>query len=462
MIQNISIDKLIPHPHNPRKNLGDLAELAESIKAQGVLQNLTVIQNDDDTYTVIIGHRRCAAAMIAGLTELPCAVVEMDERTQISTMLVENVNRSDLTIVEEAEGFQMMLDLGETVPTVAKKTGFSERTVRHRINLNVLDKVKLQEASMRGGRIEDYIALEKIKNEKVRNKLLESIGTNNFKWEYDRAIDEQEKPARKKALIAELSKFAKLTKNTNGLCHEKGFYGFKGEVEIPKDADKTEYYYTVDSWSITLYRKPLREAPKKKSAAEKSFNKKEAQLKDLSKQAYELRYSFVMEFSSWKKYAVEIRAFAFKRLLHYGSADLEKLMELFEIKPPEGDKYGSETYKKKRNLIFEKYRENPEKVTLLAAYVTFDDKPSNRYYYTQEWNGFKIEHQRNDTLDAIYDSLIALGYEMSDEEKALRDGTHELFDKPKDQEAETEPEPESVGRECAPEASLAEAGETES
>ena len=68
-ITYISIDKLIPHPQNPRKELGDLTELADSIKANGVYQNLTVVEDGDDTYKIIIGHRRHAAAKIAGLTE---------------------------------------------------------------------------------------------------------------------------------------------------------------------------------------------------------------------------------------------------------------------------------------------------------------------------------------------------------------------------------------------------------
>lgn len=64
-ITYISIDKLIPHPQNPRKELGDLTELADSIKANGVYQNLTVVEDGDDTYKIIIGHRRHAAAKIA-------------------------------------------------------------------------------------------------------------------------------------------------------------------------------------------------------------------------------------------------------------------------------------------------------------------------------------------------------------------------------------------------------------
>ena len=108
----IPVDQLMHHPENPRKDLGDLTELSDSIKVNGVLQNLTVVQVDQDQYNVVIGNRRLEAAKLAGLTEVPCSVSDMDYKTQIATMLAENMQRKDLTVYEQAEGFQMMMDLG--------------------------------------------------------------------------------------------------------------------------------------------------------------------------------------------------------------------------------------------------------------------------------------------------------------------------------------------------------------
>ena len=181
-IVNIEIDKLLPHPKNPRKNLGDLSELADSIKKNGILQNLTVVKADEDKYTVIIGHRRCAAAKLAGLTELPCVVADMDEAKQIETMLCENVQRSELTYVEQAEGFQLLLDMGFSVADVSEKTGFSESTVRRRTSLISmgLDRDKLVKSQSRNISLEDYAKLQNIEDEKERNELLDVLGTNNF------------------------------------------------------------------------------------------------------------------------------------------------------------------------------------------------------------------------------------------------------------------------------------------
>lgn len=120
-ITNIACRRLHPHPDNPRKELGDLTELAASIKENGIFQNLTVIPGhylnsreyiakcvdeggdaaaaaaawtpkavwSSEDYTIIIGHRRAAAAQQAGLFEVPCVVVEMDEREQLQTMMMQ-------------------------------------------------------------------------------------------------------------------------------------------------------------------------------------------------------------------------------------------------------------------------------------------------------------------------------------------------------------------------------------
>lgn len=142
-INNISIDKLVHHPNNPREDVGDITELTESIKANGIMQNLTVVPHED-FYWVVIGNRRLAAAKAAGLKELPCVVSDMDVATQQATMLLENMQRIDLTLYEQAHGFQMCLDFGITEDELKVKTGFSKKTIKHRLKLLELDKEKFK------------------------------------------------------------------------------------------------------------------------------------------------------------------------------------------------------------------------------------------------------------------------------------------------------------------------------
>ena len=167
MIENISIEKLHPHPDNPRRDVGDVTELAASIKASGVLQNLTVVPATGyfhGDYYVVIGNRRLAAAKIAELVELPCAVVEMDHKTQVATMLLENMQRSDLTVYEQAQGFQMMLDMGETVESVADMTGPSQSTIRRRTKLLQFDADTFKATEGRNIDLQDYEKLFEIKD----------------------------------------------------------------------------------------------------------------------------------------------------------------------------------------------------------------------------------------------------------------------------------------------------------
>lgn len=168
--------QLEPHPDNPRKDLGDLEELRESIREHGIMQNLTVIPTDDtlEHFRILIGHRRFAASE-GILTELPCVIVEgLSDREQVGIMLCENIQRSDLTYIEQARGFQMMLDLGDTVETIAEKTGFSEKTIKSRLEITKLDEDTLEEASERFQlSIKDFMELSKIKDVEKRNEILE-------------------------------------------------------------------------------------------------------------------------------------------------------------------------------------------------------------------------------------------------------------------------------------------------
>lgn len=197
MIQDIAIEQLDIHPQNVRKVYTDIDELAESIKARGVMQNLTVVPNPDkkDHYLVVIGNRRLTAARKAGLKTMPCSVVEMTEKEQISTMLLENMQRSDLSVSEQAQGFQLMLDLGETETTIAEKTGFSRNTVRHRLNLAKLDQETLTRREENKDfqlTLTDLYELEKVQDIKKRNEILKTaVSSREIAWKAKQAVKEE-------------------------------------------------------------------------------------------------------------------------------------------------------------------------------------------------------------------------------------------------------------------------------
>lgn len=240
----IPIEKLFPHPDNPRKELGDLTELADSIKAKGIMQNLTVVPKDDDTYTVIIGHRRLGASKLAGLNELPCVIANMTPKEQIATMVAENMQRSDLTIYEEACGMQMMLDFGDTLESVSEQTGLSKTTVRRRVKLLDFDKDKFQASLGRGVSLMDFEKLDKIQDKKLKNNLLDVIGTANFEWEYRKALKSEKEKENAEKAIEKLKTFAKCVDDVKGLKYVQYIsLTNNGDFKIPDDAGEINYYY---------------------------------------------------------------------------------------------------------------------------------------------------------------------------------------------------------------------------
>ncbi|WP_062516464.1 ParB/RepB/Spo0J family partition protein [Demequina gelatinilytica] len=127
-----------PHPRNPRKELGDLTELSASIAAHGIRQPLTVVPHPDDPsrFRAVIGHRRRAAAIEAGFTVVPALIDhELDEAGQLELMLLENIQRVDLNVIEEGTGYQGLLDLGVTQARIASETGRAASTVAQRIKV---------------------------------------------------------------------------------------------------------------------------------------------------------------------------------------------------------------------------------------------------------------------------------------------------------------------------------------
>ena len=185
--------ELEPHPDNPRKDLGDLTELRESIRQNGIMQNLTVIPTDDtlEHFRILIGHRRFAASE-GILNELPCVIVEdLTDREQVGIMLCENLQRNDLTFYEQGQGFQMMLDLGDTIEEISEKTGFSKNTVKHRVEIAKLPKTAIEDRKFQLT-IGDLIELEKISDVKKREKVLElAWDSNNLKNRISQEVREE-------------------------------------------------------------------------------------------------------------------------------------------------------------------------------------------------------------------------------------------------------------------------------
>src|SRR5882672_8753390 len=136
----IPVDKIRPNPDQPRKALGELRELTDSIKEKGVLEPLLVrFMPRDDCYHIISGERRYHASRAAGLREVPCIEKIADDAETLELALIENLQRKDLTPFEEADGLQRLAEhFDYTHDDIAKKIGRARSSVTETVSLRVI------------------------------------------------------------------------------------------------------------------------------------------------------------------------------------------------------------------------------------------------------------------------------------------------------------------------------------
>lgn len=134
----IPVDDLTPSPLNPRKRPRDIAELAVSVKARGVLSPLLVRTVRDGELEIVAGERRWRAAKEAGLAEVPATVRDIDDVTVIELGVEENCQRNDLTASEEADAFAELEKRGRSVDQISSLAGRSTQYVRQRMRLRQL------------------------------------------------------------------------------------------------------------------------------------------------------------------------------------------------------------------------------------------------------------------------------------------------------------------------------------
>ncbi len=140
-VLQVHVEDIIPNRFQPRLNFDEqaLQELAASIRENGIIQPL-VLRKLGDKYEIIAGERRFKAAQIAGLTTVPAVISNIDDNKSAEVALVENVQRKDLTAIEEARSYKNLLDKGYlTQEQLAKKMGLSQPAVANKLRLLNLD-----------------------------------------------------------------------------------------------------------------------------------------------------------------------------------------------------------------------------------------------------------------------------------------------------------------------------------
>jgi ParB family chromosome partitioning protein len=134
----VAIDRIRANPRQPRSEFDETAlnELAASIRVQGIIQPLLVRPDGDGGYELVAGERRLRAARIAGLREVPVVVREVSDRESLELALIENIQRNDLSPLDEAAAYQHLLDdFGHTQEEIATRVGKSRPAVANALRL---------------------------------------------------------------------------------------------------------------------------------------------------------------------------------------------------------------------------------------------------------------------------------------------------------------------------------------
>ena len=180
-IQEIPIEDIIPNRFQPRLAFNEegLKELAESIKQHGIIQPL-VVRKLGDKYEIIAGERRYKASTMAGLTKVPAIISNIDDNKSAEVALVENIQRRNLSAIEEAKSYKNLLDRGYlTQEQLADKMGVSQSTIANKLRLLNLD-----------NEVQDALLNEKISERHARSLLTLESKEDQRKW-LKRIIEER-------------------------------------------------------------------------------------------------------------------------------------------------------------------------------------------------------------------------------------------------------------------------------
>ena len=207
-VEKIAIEKIVPNPYQPRKTFDDegLADLSASIAQYGVLQPLLVAPAENGDYMLIAGERRLRASKIAELKEVPVIISQYTSQQIAEIALIENLQREDLHYLEEAEGYeQLMEQFHLTQEAMATRVGKKQSTIANKLRLLKLS-TKVREELRSAGLTERHArALLKIKDEAQQLEVLAVVVKNAYNVrqteQYIEKLLEEKQPEKKKRML---------------------------------------------------------------------------------------------------------------------------------------------------------------------------------------------------------------------------------------------------------------------
>ena len=188
-IREVPLDRILPNPAQPRLSYEEdsLTELADSIREHGVLQP-SLVRPVGSQYELIAGERRWRASRLAKRDTIPAIVVEFDEQTALEVSIIENLQREDVSPLEEAAMFRKMTDLGYSVRQLAQKIGKDKGYVENRMRLSDAPPEIRELVSVRKDTISHAYELMKVGDERTRKRLAKKVAAGDLTLAKLRAI----------------------------------------------------------------------------------------------------------------------------------------------------------------------------------------------------------------------------------------------------------------------------------
>lgn len=453
-IENLQVDDLHANPNNPRKQVGDVDELASSIRSQGIKQPLLVTPTGETDifghkqYRVVIGHRRLAAARQSGLSTVPAIVEEMDARREREIMLVENTQRSDLTPIEEADGYQGLLDLGVRVKEMAEKTGRSDRFVRRRLKIaRIPQETRDMSADFSQLSLDQLDKLAEFESDPDMQR--ELARADDFDWTYQRLSQERRKTIwHDKALKALAKAGIKVESLPDGKnfwnWHPHGYKAahsfsdinsdfwtsFTGESDWPEAR-----VYSYEYWFCAYTPIPADELQKDKAKTDKD-NAIKARGRELNRQAREFEAIAKANRTAWLK--ANLRTLTHEHaetgLCRLALADTVGWRSVFPYLSYKGEDVIRELIAFGWSLPITEHddehwslecRENLDSIRMVLK-----DRPlrildvlAARWESNIGWNYWRSRHGVDD-MCCWYDVLERIGYRVSEDERKALEGAY--------------------------------------
>lgn len=251
-VDQVKIDLIRPNKYQPRTIFSEekIEELARTIHTHGVIQPIVIRKIDEEGYEIIAGERRFRAMKKLGWEEVPAIVRNLDDRETASIALIENLQREELTAIEEAFAYEKLLELhGLTQEALAQRLGKGQSTVANKLRLlklpnEIKDKILTKELSERHAR-----ALISVKDPELQTKLAneaieEQLNVKQLEERIQQALNpvEEEKGKKKAVRRKSVSKDVRIALNT---IRQSLALVTKSGINVKTEEEDTEEFYTI-------------------------------------------------------------------------------------------------------------------------------------------------------------------------------------------------------------------------